>query len=92
MQGQDMQPTKRRTNTNVFFSMKQFSNTYLPHILGMLFNALSPFVFLNTLYYCFLLTSIFIPTRALLESKPIHFETVPLICMTRLIKLCSWVL
>ena len=86
MQGQDMQPTKRRTNTNVFFSMKQFSNTYLPHILGMLF------VFLNTLYYCFLLTSIFTPTRALLESKPIYFETVPLICMTRLIKLCSWVL
>jgi len=81
-----MQPTKRRTNTNVFFSMKQFSNTYLPHILGMLF------VFLNTLYYCFLLTSIFTPTRALLESKPIYFETVPLICMTRLIKLCSWVL
>ena len=86
MQGQDMQPTKRRTNTNVFFSMKQFSNTYLPHILGMLFD------FLNTLYYCFLLTSIFTPTRALLESKPIYFETVPLICMTRLIKLCSWVL
>ena len=86
MQGQDMQPTKRRTNTNVFFSMKQFSNTYLPHILGMLF------VFLNTLCYCFLLTSIFTPTRALLESKPIYFETVPLICMTRLIKLCSWVL
>ena len=77
---------KTQNEHKCVFSMKQFSNTYLPHILGMLFD------FLNTLYYCFLLTSIFTPTRALLESKPIYFETVPLICMTRLIKLCSWVL